>query len=54
MADPNFANVEKWRKHPMLKGGLRYMFPGVGVGVVLFGITYAAQMATAKPSDGHH
>jgi len=47
---------ESWRKHPMLNGNLREMFPGMRYAVALFSTYVVFEFVSNKlfpPSHGH-
>ncbi|XXG72194.1 hypothetical protein AAC387_Pa07g1344 [Persea americana] len=52
-----FKRRDEWRKHPMLSNQFRHALPGLGTGVVAFGIYLIAEAAYnkfyAKPHDSH-
>uniref|UniRef100_A0A7N0RFL5 Uncharacterized protein n=1 Tax=Kalanchoe fedtschenkoi TaxID=63787 RepID=A0A7N0RFL5_KALFE len=40
-----FRRRDEWRKHPMLSNQLRHAAPGLGIGIVAFGVYLAAEYA---------
>ncbi|CAM8935155.1 hypothetical protein QQ045_013601 [Rhodiola kirilowii] len=60
-----FKRRDEWRKHPMLSNQLRHATPGLGIGIVAFGIYLVGEYAynnfyspsshhKAAPSDATH
>ncbi|KAJ8629506.1 hypothetical protein MRB53_022829 [Persea americana] len=44
-----FKRRDEWRKHPRLSNQFRHALPGLGTGVVAFGIYLIAEAAYNKP-----
>uniref|UniRef100_A0A7N0TWC4 Uncharacterized protein n=1 Tax=Kalanchoe fedtschenkoi TaxID=63787 RepID=A0A7N0TWC4_KALFE len=52
-----FRRRDEWRKHPMLSNQIRHATPGLGIGIVAFGVYLAAEYAYNNfysPSSQHH
>lgn len=49
----NWKKAEAWRKHPLLTGGTRVMFPGLGIGFGAFVVYVAYDKLTGSSSHGH-
>jgi hypothetical protein len=52
--ESNFAKLDAWRKHPLLKLRISTIFPGFGLAVGAFAVycavDFATQKAEAKPA----
>ncbi|OAY46615.1 hypothetical protein MANES_06G013700v8 [Manihot esculenta] len=52
-----FKRRDEWRKHPMITNQFRHAVPGLGIGLVAFGIYLVGEQVYNKlyaPSSGHH
>ena len=51
----NWKRTEAWRQHPLISNTWRHSMPGLGLGLVAFGVYVAYdQLVAGGKKAGHH